>query len=295
MAKPFDATAKAMFEASPQDWAALAGSRARNVVVIDADVSTVTAATDKVLLVRDAPQRILHFDFQAGPDATLPERIHCYNALLGIRHGLPVKSIVVLLRPQANLSTITGLYERSLPEEEEEDPYLRFRYRVIRVWELSAASLLNGGLGTLALAPISNVTLAELPGVIEQLKERLSQRRYRPLAAEVWTAIDILMGLRYERAVIDRLLQGVMEMEESVTYQAIIEKGALREARKLLLVVGEERFQGPPEATVRARLEQIDDLQQLEKLTRRIMRIDSWDELLPPRRPAPSSRRRKKT
>src|SRR5258708_7455862 len=134
MSKPFDATAKAMFEASPVDWAALAGITARNVIVIDADVSTVTAATDKVLLVRDPPERILHFDFQAGPDATVPERTHCYNALLGVRHGLPVKSVVVLLRPQAHLSTITGQYERWLPEDEEEEPYLRFRYRLIRVW-----------------------------------------------------------------------------------------------------------------------------------------------------------------
>jgi predicted transposase YdaD len=177
MAKPFDATAKAMFEASPVDWAILVGSSARNVIVIDADVSTVTAATDKVLLVRDAPRRILHIDFQAGPDASVPERTHCYNPLLEMRHGLPVKSVVMLLRPQANLSTITGLYEVSLPEdeqeEEEEEPYVRFRYQVIRVWELSAASLLAGGLGTLPLAPISNVTQAELPDVIDRLKERL--------------------------------------------------------------------------------------------------------------------------
>jgi hypothetical protein len=34
MAKPFDTTTKAMFEASLQDWAALAGSRARWAAVL---------------------------------------------------------------------------------------------------------------------------------------------------------------------------------------------------------------------------------------------------------------------
>jgi predicted transposase YdaD len=33
------------------------------------------------------------------------------------------------------------------------------------------------------------------------------------------------LGLRYEQALIDQLLQGVRAMEESVTYQAIFKKG----------------------------------------------------------------------
>jgi hypothetical protein len=51
MSKPFDATLKGMLEASPPDWAELAEVPAKRVEVVDADVSTVTAATDKVLRV----------------------------------------------------------------------------------------------------------------------------------------------------------------------------------------------------------------------------------------------------
>ena len=43
--------------------------------MIDADVSTVTAATDKVLRLSE-PDAVLHFDFQAGPDASVPGRVH---------------------------------------------------------------------------------------------------------------------------------------------------------------------------------------------------------------------------
>jgi predicted transposase YdaD len=69
MAKKFDATLKTLLEESPQDWPALAGQPPRPVKVIDADISTISGATDKVLLVRGPPDSIMHFDFQAGPDA----------------------------------------------------------------------------------------------------------------------------------------------------------------------------------------------------------------------------------
>src|SRR5579864_3977112 len=82
MSKPYEATLKAMLEASPADWPRLAGLRVGRAEVIDADVSTVTAATDKVLRLSGGLEAIMSLDFQAGPDADLPRRVHGYNALL---------------------------------------------------------------------------------------------------------------------------------------------------------------------------------------------------------------------
>src|SRR5438552_17404464 len=132
MPMDFDATLKALLEESPSDWPVLIGERRSEVEVIDADIATVSGATDKVLRVRGAPDWILHIDFQSGPDDSLPRRVHMYNAVLENRHRLLVRSLVVLLAPRANLSSLTGLYQRQFPGEEE---YLRFRYRVIRVWQ----------------------------------------------------------------------------------------------------------------------------------------------------------------
>src|SRR5205823_1836536 len=116
VSKPFDATPKGLIEIRPADWPAFLGVTARAVEVADADVSTVTAAADKVLIVRaDEGDRVQHLDFQSGPDASVPRRTHGYSALLEDRHLLPVESVVVLLRPEANLSAINGLYERRLP------------------------------------------------------------------------------------------------------------------------------------------------------------------------------------
>src|SRR5581483_1745873 len=131
MAKPFDATLKSLLEASPRDWPALAGYPAAAAEVIDADVSTISGAADKVLRIPGPPPWLMHLEFQTGPDRSLPRRVHGYNALLEDRHDLPVRSAVILLRPQADLANLTGVYERQFAEEA---PYLTFRYQVIRVW-----------------------------------------------------------------------------------------------------------------------------------------------------------------
>jgi hypothetical protein len=129
LTKRFDATPKGLIEIRPRDWPAFLGVDARAVEVVDADVSTVSAATDKVLLVRaDDGHRIQHLDFQSGPDASLPRRIHVYSALLEEYHHLPVESVVLLLRPEANLRALNGAYQMRLPGARR--PYVDFQYRV---------------------------------------------------------------------------------------------------------------------------------------------------------------------
>ena len=52
----FDATLKDLLEESPAAWPGLVGEPARNVEVIDADISTLSGAADKVLRVHDGPE-----------------------------------------------------------------------------------------------------------------------------------------------------------------------------------------------------------------------------------------------
>ena len=286
MSKPFDAISKGLVEIEPASWPALAGHAGGAVEVIDADISTVTGASDKVLRVSGTPSWLMDINFQRVPDASVPRRTHKYNALLENRHDLLVRSVVVLLTPAANLVTINGRYLRRFPGEE---PHIDFRYQVIRVWQLPVAALLKEGLGTLPLAPISAVTEVELPGVVAQMKQRVAREARVALAEELWTATYVLMGLRYQDALVHRLLQGVLQMEESVTYQAIIRKGKgegkLEEARKNLLLVGQECLGVPPKG-VEATVEAIDDLARLEQLLVQAVKAQSWEALLglPPKR-----------
>jgi hypothetical protein len=129
-----------------------------------------------------------------------------YNSALFKRHGLRARSLLVLLHPDADSPQLTGLYERGFPDE----PFdVALRYRIVRVWEVPPARWLSGGLGVVPLAPLGAARQEELPEIIAQMKQRL-HRVPRTQAAESWAATNILMGLRYERALIQRLLQGVV-------------------------------------------------------------------------------------
>jgi predicted transposase YdaD len=284
MSKPFDATTKELIETRPEDWLAYLGFQGVAVEIVNADLSTVTAAADKVLRVRELAPWLVHLELQAGRDPELPDRHLQYNVLLKRRHRLPVRSVVVLLRPEADRSELTGVIEHWLPDGER---YLEFRYRVVRVWEKPVETVLAGGLGTLPLAPLADVTQATLPAVIRRMEERIRIEATPAQAGVLWTAVLVLMGLRYSEAVITQLLQGVRGMKESVTYQAILkegreegrEEGRVEEARALLLRLGNKRF-GPPSEPARATLEAISAVDRLELLSERLLDVESWEELL---------------
>lgn len=292
-AKRFDPTLKSLVETSPADWTVLAGQPRATTAVIDADIATVSGAADKVLHVRASSPYLLHLEFQAGHDsADLPRLLHLRNTLLENRHRLLVRSLAILLRPEADSPALTGERRQGFPGEE---PYTVFRYGVLRVWQLPPEQLLAGGVGTLPLAPISAVTEAELPGIMKRMEERLSQRRLRRQAEGVWATTYLLLGLRFSRELARELLRRVRSMEESVTYQAILEegeaKGAIDEARKFLLLQGANRFGSPDAATVAA-LERIKDLHRLEELGVRLLDAAGWRELLGPTARRPAKRRK---
>ena len=101
--KPYDPTLKALVEIEPEAWPALLGRPTGPTAVIDADIATVSGAADKVLRVSAEPPYLLHLEFVSGHDApALPRKLHVRNALLEDRHDLPVRSGVVLLRPEAD-------------------------------------------------------------------------------------------------------------------------------------------------------------------------------------------------
>ena len=316
-AKPYDPTLKALVETEPASWPALLGAPTGPTEVIDSDVATVSGAADKVLRVAAEPPYLLHLEFVAGHDAAaLPRKLHVRNALLEDRHDLPVRSAAVLLRPEADSPRLTGTYERDMAGAE---PYLTFRYQVLRVWRLPPEPLLTGGVALLSLAPISAVTEADLPVIIQRMERRLSGRRARRKAPLVWAAAYVLLGLRYSSALAAQLFRGVVSMKESSTYQAIVEEGraegialgraegravgraegraegAAAEARKLLRLIGDVKF-GPPDARTAAAIDRTGDLDRLEDLCQRLQTVSGWQELLGPltpesrrgrRRPAP--------
>ncbi len=58
---------------------------------------------------------LFHPEFLSGRAPGYPEHVHWYNALASHRHGLPVLSAVVLLRPAADGPELTGEYQQAVP------------------------------------------------------------------------------------------------------------------------------------------------------------------------------------
>jgi predicted transposase YdaD len=278
MSKPYDAGTKFLIEHYLADWLELSERRSTNpTAVIDADLSTVTAAADKVLRVEDPVPWLLHLELQSGRDDELSSRVQWYNALLEYRHKLRVHSLVVLLRKEADASNLTGVFQSAFAGE---PPYRTFRFQVARVWQLPVESLLHAGLGLLPLAPLSDDAAGHLPEVVAQINQRIeAEATDRQTKGTLWTATDILMGLRYERKLIDHILQKVFAMKESVTYQAIVEEGEVKGIRETLLLLGGKKF-GPPDKSVIAALAKIDNIAKLKAMTERILDVENWQELI---------------
>src|SRR5579871_4920564 len=163
MPGPFDDALKHLTELSPEDWVTRGGWSPAQATLIDADIATISGASDKVVLVSGSPDWLLAVDFQAGHDsvAKLPDLL-LYNSALHKRHNLPVRSLTVLLHEGADSPQLTGLYERGFPGE----PFdAALRYRIIRVWQVPPDQWLSGGLGLVPLAPLGDVKPSELPFV----------------------------------------------------------------------------------------------------------------------------------
>jgi predicted transposase YdaD len=281
MAKPFDATMKELLESDPRAWMELLlGRELGDVRILNVDLSTITTEADLVLLVAEVEPWLVHLEFQSSYDPTLPLRLQRYNILVNYRHRLPVQSMALLLCPDADGPAMTGLLQQKLPDGL---IYHEFRYNVVRTWERPADEILAGGLATLPLAPLARVKENELPTVIHAMQERLDREATKNQAETLWTATYILMGLKYSDELIDRLLEGVQNMKESVTYQKILgegrAEGRAEEAKRILKRLGCRRF-GKHEPLIEAAIDAIADLDRLEQLSDRVLEVTGWEELL---------------
>jgi len=299
--KPYDAAAKELVELDPVAWlnyVHISVPDPASVTVIDSDASTITAQADKILRIGGDPPWIVHIEFQAGRDVRLAERILRYNVLLSYRHEMMVRSTVVLLRKEAEGSKLSGLHEQRFSGE---DPYLTFRYDVVRAWEQRAEDLLAGGLATLPLLAIANVQGMGIEGALSAMVDRLAREATVDQSAVLVASTRILMGLTYKDDEADRILRRIEMLdvlkihgiEESSTYQAIFREGKAEgkaegellgkaeEAREILLRLGGKKF-GKPKPRILGQVAAEQDLNRLGELLDRMLDAKSWDDLLAP-------------
>ena len=289
MANSFDVPFKHLVEHHPLDWLRFLDIETPGpVTIVDADVSVVAAEADKVIRVDDAEPWILHLEAQASHDSRLPERIHRYNALLSYRHDLPVVSVAILLRPEADARSVTGTCSRSAPGLGE---YVSFRYQTVRVWELDSNELLEAGGGVLPLAVLTDDAQPRLRSIIENAGQRMYAPYPHQEAVDVLTAAQFLSGLLYAADFTRTLFRGVVNMTESSVYQSVLEQGREigreqgREEgeevgiRNSIVRIGERRL-GKPDTAVRQALESVHDIERLNSMLDRVLTAKDWSDLL---------------
>jgi hypothetical protein len=95
----------------------------------------------------------------------------------------------------------------------------------------------------------------------------------------VLTSAFVLAGLRLKRDRAIELFRRIRAVEESTTYQYIIEQGEIKAVRRLLLRQGSTKLGAPPKK-VKAAIQELDDLPRLERMFDHVNDAASWNEVL---------------
>ena len=295
MDKTFDVTLNTMIDETLGDWADFLADRVGvprgPATALDTDLSTSLQA-DRLFRVAGDPPTLLHLEMESSSHLGMPDRLLRYNvAATAANGGALTRSVVVLLRPEANASDLTGVLNRGTP------PYLTFRYGVVRVWNESTAALLAAGPGLAPLSILTNESSKNPAAAAARVLERLRRPGVPELLSrQLLNSTFFLAGLRYNDAQAEKFFGGLdVTLEDSTTYQLVMRRGAekgrlqgmlegklegkLEVARSFLLRLGAKRF-GPPPASAVARLQAVTDPDVLEPLAERVLDAASWDELV---------------
>jgi hypothetical protein len=280
---PYDVATKELVWEEPSSWLPrLRIEPTLPVDIVEAGITTLTAAADKVLRIGGPFPFLVNLEFQAGHVTNLVRTLWFRQVALDYQHKLPVLTALILLRKEADSPRLTGVYDRNIPDGR---PTNRYHYEVVRLWQEDPESYLNGSIALVPLAPLTAVEEPELPGLVRRIRDRLN-REDPLLSARFLVASYLLTGLRFSGELADRLFEGVQNMKESATYQKILregrEEGRISEARRFLIVLGTERF-GEPDERCMAAMAAIQSVDRLEALGRRIVSdrtIGTWEDLL---------------
>jgi len=251
------------------------------LVPLNVDLSMLSAATDVALGHGDPPNRVIDLNFQSSADENLARRVLVFNAVLHLRYRVPVHRVVVLLRPKADEVALTGKLDY---QARKRGSKMAFRYEVVRLWRLPVKRILAGGLGALALAPLcrmpGDARLEDaLPKILESLIQRLNQQATPADAGKILTGAYVLSGLRMTRDEARQLFRRVRAVQESTTYQAILDEGRADAFQRALLRWGRKHL-GDPSPEIIAAVKAIDDVDRLERLGDHLDEASSWQQLL---------------
>jgi len=131
---------KAMAEKRPKPLVRMAFPESDFKVIsskYDTELIIKTRRVDKVIHIADEyGERLINYEFQSRYRRTIPKRLFVYAGALTATHNLDVSSVLFLLRPPRDLSTL-GRYEVELFNRRTN----KFEFIVVKLWEYPEAIL----------------------------------------------------------------------------------------------------------------------------------------------------------
>ncbi|MBY0230360.1 MAG: hypothetical protein K2W96_13835 [Gemmataceae bacterium] len=284
MPHPFDATLKSLGKDHAADFVAMFDAPTTETVTpLNVDLSTVTTSADLVFGLGDPLKEVVHIDFQAGANRKKGRAVLVYNALLHENYEVPVHSVLVLLRPSADHSEVTGEVAYAARPGRSR---MEFGYEIVRLWQVPAEEFLRGPLGTLPLAvlgglPAGTDRQAGLTEVVRSVLERLAAEAPPGWLERLQVSMAELLALVVKRKEVRNIFggAGVMLTPGTPVYEGLVDIGVERQTKLHILKLGKRKL-GEADEAIRTKLEAIDDIERLERIFDRAADAPSWDDLL---------------
>jgi len=276
---PFDATLKDIATAYPADYGAAFDGTNRKLRILNVDLSTISAATDVAYGFGDPLEEILDINFQSGPDVHLSGRTELYRAVLHHRYHVPVRTLIVLLRPEADHAHLSGKHAYGPATNG-----VQCGYEVVRLWEQPPEIFLRAGIGLLPLATLcklpENVTTEQaIAEIVRAIDARLTSEVSEADRLRILTGAFKLSGMRLKKASLINIYGVYGMIKQTNAWEEMMYEGSLRQAKQMILRFAGKKL-GPPPADAKERLFQIEDVERLERIGENILAASSWEELL---------------
>ena len=213
----FDNLCKLLAEKHPVRFACwVLGQPIESAEVLKSELSIEPIRADSVILLKLQGQ-ILHLEFQVKLDSEPPLALRMldYWVRLYRLYRLPIRQVVVLLRPPAEGTVLESAFVLGTTRHE---------YQVLCLWEQDPSIFLDD----IALLPLAILAATQSPEqLLNQVAQRVSTIESTQQRREASAYVQLLAGLRFNKTLIRQVFREDI-MRESVIYQEIQQEGEER-------------------------------------------------------------------
>jgi predicted transposase YdaD len=263
----YDNVCKIIAEKYPLDFARwLLPVEPREIKVLKTELSIEPIRADSVIFLQ-TENRILHLEFQTSTTSTpsIPFRMLDYSVRLIRKYSIPVTQVVIFLQETSDEIAFTEQYVNETTTH---------RYRAVRMWEQDSMIFLNNP-ALLPLAPLAQTTSTQI--LWEQVRENIARISDRETKQNTAAYTDILAGLKFKKDFIRQFLSEEV-MQDSVTYQDILQKGEQKGEERTIIRQLNRRF-GQLDSSLMTKVKAL-SIEKLDELAEALLDFSEVDDLI---------------